>query len=172
MGISQHHFKDVLSVKAQRTEHSGVMELKGVKLLLRWLLRTARHFHHRVAILVDAKAALCAVAKGRSGAAGFRPTLCSIGAHLLASDTLLRPIYIPSEDNPADAPSRGKRRRPATRRGVKKLGFEKADRRLHRALIRCRRAEAFLANGSDNEFLGESDTVSGSSWSGNHDSTW
>ena len=89
----------MLSIKAQHVERSGVMELKGVKMLLRWLLRSAWHFHHRVAILVDAKAALCAVAKGRSGSAAFRPTLCNIGAHLLASNTLLRPIYVPSEDD-------------------------------------------------------------------------
>ena len=140
----------------------------GVKLLLRWLLRTARHFHHRVAILVDAKAALCAVAKGRSGAAGFRPTLCSIGALLLASDTLLRPIYIPSEDNPADAPSRGKRRRPGARRVLKKPGYSKADRSLHRAMEGRRRAAVFLANysGSDD------DSADGCSSAKSLDSVW
>ena len=83
-------------------------------------------------MLVDAKAALCAVAKGRTNAPAFRPTLCSIDALLLATNTLLRPVYVPSEDNPADAPSRGRRRRPITRRVLKKPGFCKAERGLHR----------------------------------------
>ena len=42
-------------------------------------------------------AALCAVARGRTNAAAFHQTLCSIDALLLASDTLLRPVYVPSQ---------------------------------------------------------------------------
>ncbi len=144
LGLTKSGFHDVLSIKAAKAEHSGVMELKGVLLLLRWLLRSSRHFHHRIVMLIDAKAALSAVAKGRTGAPSFRPTLCSINAHLLASDTLLRPIYIPSEDNPADAPSRGRRRRPGIRRVLKKPGFCKAERRLHRLLQETRLVDELL----------------------------
>ena len=69
--------------------------------------------------LIDAKAILAATAKGRSGAPGFKQILRSIGAHLLAGNLLIYPLYIPSEDNPSDAPSRGKR----FRRGVARNGF-------------------------------------------------
>ena len=65
----------------------------------------------RIAMLIDAKAVLSAIAKGRTGFSAFRRTLASLNAHLLAADILLRPVYIPSEDNPADAPSRGVRMR-------------------------------------------------------------
>ena len=58
--------------------------------------------------LIDAKAILAATAKGRSGAPGFKQILRSIGAHLLAGNLLIYPLNIPSEDNPRDAPSRGK----------------------------------------------------------------
>ena len=83
-------------------------------------------------MLIDAKAALCAIAKGRTNAPAFHQTLCSINALLLATDTLLRPVYVPSEDNPADAPSRGRRRRLVNRRVLQKPGFCKAERGLHR----------------------------------------
>ena len=72
--------------------------------------------------LIDAKAILSATAKGRSGAPGFKQILRSIAAHLLAGNLLIYPLYIPSEDNPSDAPSRGKRfRRGVPRNGVMHL---------------------------------------------------
>ncbi len=131
LGLAKSDFRDILSLRASEVEHPGVMELKGVLLALRWLLRSRSRFHKRILLLVDAKAALSAVAKGRTNAPSFRRTLGSINAHLLASDTLLRPLYVPSEDNPADAPSRGRRRRPTDRRVLKKPGFSKVRRRLH-----------------------------------------
>ena len=132
--LTKDAFTDVLSLRAKRMEHSGVLELKGAALLLRWLLRSSRRFRKRIVMLIDAEAVLSAIAKGRAGSPAFRGTLCSINAHLLASNTLLRPVYIPSEDNPADAPSRGRRRRPVTRRVLKKPGCSKVDRRLRRGL--------------------------------------
>ena len=79
---------------------------------------------------MDASASIAAVAKGRSGAASFKRTLSSIGALQLATDTLVRCLYIPSEDDPADAPSGGKPRRKRT--SLKVPGFNKPARRLHR----------------------------------------
>ena len=138
LGLTKGDFQDVLSLRAAKAEHSGVMELKGVLLLLRWLMRSASRHGKRVVMLIDAKAALCAVAKGRSNAPAFHPTMCRINALLLATNTLLRPVYVPSEDNPADAPSRGRRRRPAGRRVLKKPGYSKQDRRLHRLVEETR----------------------------------
>ena len=76
-------------------------------LLLRWLCRSERKHAHRVVVLVDAKAVLGAAAKGRSSALSFKVQLRKLAALTLAGDFLIRYIYIPSEDNPADAPSRG-----------------------------------------------------------------
>ncbi len=138
LGLCKDDFRDVLSLKATKPEHAGVMELKGVLLTLRWLMRSSARHGKRVVMLIDAKAALCAVAKGRTNAPAFHRSLCSIDALLLATNTLLRPVYVPSEDNPADAPSRGRRRRPATRRILKKPGFFKAQRSMHRLLEEAR----------------------------------
>ena len=143
------NFTDVISLRAARVEHSGSLELKGVRLGLQWALRSTRNFNSRLLFLVDARASIAAVAKGRSGASSFKRTLGSIGALQLATNTLLRCIYIPSEDNPADAPSRGKRRRPPDRRVLKKPGFSKGARRLHRALRERERILDFMATCSD-----------------------
>ena len=135
LGLQKSDFRDVISLRATKQEHSGVMELKGVLLSLRWLLRSAARHSKRIVMLIDAKAALSAVAKGRTSAPAFQRTLCSIDALLLAGNVLLRPVYIPSEDNPADAPSRGRRRRPTTRRVLKKPGYSKVDHRLRHELL-------------------------------------
>jgi hypothetical protein len=67
-------------------------------------------------ILVDAKAVLGAAANGRTSAPGIRGTIRHIGALAMATNSLLKLIYVPTEHNPADAPSRGvrtkRRRRP------------------------------------------------------------
>ena len=121
------------------------MELKGIGMLLRWILRSSKRFGHRVFMLVDAKVALVAVAKGRSSAAAFRGALAHIAALQLASNTRRCLLYVPSEDNPADAPSRGRRRRPNKRRVLRPPGFSKTVRRLHAARRHAFRLETILA---------------------------
>ena len=90
----------------------------------RWLSRKPKNHHSRAVVLVDSKVVLGAATKGRSSAGALRSVLRSLAATLLASDVLLRLVYIPTESNPADAPSRGVRKRrhpPPWRRSVKKL---------------------------------------------------
>ena len=76
-------------------------------LAMRWLARTPRHFGSRIAFLVDAAAVLGAASKGRSSAPNIRREVRRIGAYALAMDVMAHYGYVPSEDNPADAPSRG-----------------------------------------------------------------
>ena len=149
LNLRQEDFVDVLSIRAARKEHSGILELKGVLTGLRWILRSSRNFHKRLLFLIDAKAALSAVAKGRSGAPEWEGTMCAIMALLLASGALMRPLYIPSEDNPADHPSRGRRRRPPIRKVKRKETFSKPDRRLHRAMREFQLRGAFVRSCSD-----------------------
>ena len=141
----------MLSIRAARREHSGILELKGVLTGLRWILRASRNFHKR--LLIDSKAALSAVAKGRFGAPKWEGTMCAIMAFLLASGALLRPLYILSEDHPADQPSRGRRRRPPIRRVKRKETFSKPDRRLYRAMQSFRRRDVFVRACSDLHLL-------------------
>ena len=92
--------------------------------MLRWWLRAVRRHGCRMLALIDAKAILAATAKGRSGAQGFKQILRSIAAHLLAGNVLIYPLYIPSKDNPSDAPSRGKRFRRGVKRHSDALGHD------------------------------------------------
>jgi hypothetical protein len=111
LGLAKSAFTTVVSARAQYRAHSGALEATAVVLLLRWLLRSTHKHAHRVVALVDAQAVLGAAAKGRSSALTLKRELRKIAALTLAGDFLMKYVYVPSEDNPADAPSRGIRRR-------------------------------------------------------------
>lgn len=109
LSLPKHSFKSLISKRACWKAHSGVLEGHGLLLCLKWVARNARKHHKKVVVLIDAKAVLGAAAKGRTSAPALRGVIRAIGAYSLASDSLLRLVYVPSEDNPADAPSRGRR---------------------------------------------------------------
>ena len=100
-------FRTVIPSKAQHIAHSGSLETTAVVLALRWLLRKASRHSRRTLLLIDAQAVVGAVAKGRSSAPSIRRGVMRVAALMLAGD--LQPYYgfIPSEENPADTPSRG-----------------------------------------------------------------
>lgn len=112
-------FTAVISTRARWKAHFGALEMHALLLAVRWLLRKPGRFHHRAPILVDAKVVTGAASKGRSSAGALRGPLRALAALLLSADVLLRLVYIPSEDNPADSPSRGKRSRPIPRMRVR-----------------------------------------------------
>ena len=102
-------FKTIPSLRNREPAHIVSLEASALLLYVRWLLRTASNHGKRTPVLIDAQAVVGAVAKGRSSAPGLRRTLRRLAAHLLAGDMILKPIYVPSEMNPADGPSRGVR---------------------------------------------------------------
>jgi hypothetical protein len=130
MPFSKSAFKTVISSKRRFDGHPGALEAHGVALALKWLLRAPKRHSRRTVVLIDAQAVLGATAKGRSSAPTLRREVRHISALLLAGDLLYKPVYIPSEDNPADAPSRGltKRRSKMVRKGVIKPRSIKQDR--------------------------------------------
>ena len=85
--------------------------MTSLVLLVRWLLRSVARHSCRVVILLDAKAVLGAASKGRSSSPPFLRGCGRLASLVLAGDLLLRLVYVPSEDMPADAPSRGRRLR-------------------------------------------------------------
>ena len=107
IGLSKWDFKAVISSRRRFDAHSGGLEAHGVALGLRWLLRSTTRHARRTTILIDAQSVLGAVRKGRSSAPSLKRELRYIGALILGGDLLVRCLYVPSEDNPADAPSRG-----------------------------------------------------------------
>ena len=100
-------FRTVLSQQKSYEGHSGAVEAVALVLGVRWQLRSKARFAKRLVLLVDAQAVLFAAAKGRSSAPSLRFEMSTLAALALVGDLLIKYIYIPSEYNPADAPSRG-----------------------------------------------------------------
>ena len=115
LGMDVADFKTVLCVKAKRPAHNNIMEGEAYLMWLRWLLRSSEHHGVRAVCLVDSKVVLGGVSKGRSSSRPLLRVLRRTAALQLAGNLLVRLLYIPTCCNPADAPSRGVRVRPAVR---------------------------------------------------------
>lgn len=63
--FDQADFTDVISHRCHAIEHSSILELRGVLLMIKWALRRSSAFGRRLLMLVDVKAAFCALAQGR-----------------------------------------------------------------------------------------------------------
>ena len=133
---TRERFKTVISCKARWSAHSGVLEAHAYLLALRWIARRACNHHHKAPLLVDAKVVVGAATKGRSSARALRRVLRAAAATTLAADILPRIVYIPSEANPADAPSRGKRHLYKLRPVRRSAGKSRSQLRLERCLAR------------------------------------
>jgi len=105
--LRQSNFSTVVGCPFKHVAHPGVLEAHGVRLALQWIGRTHSKYGTRQPLLIDAQAILGAVAKGRSSAYSIKRIVRHISAMALAMDIIVLPIYIPSEFNPADKPSRG-----------------------------------------------------------------
>jgi len=110
IGLSQRRVRTVLSSKCKYQAHSGALECTAVVLGLQWYLRKAKNHCRRLPFLVDAQAVLGALVKGRSSAPTLFREVRRAAALAIAGDLHVKYIYVPSEVNPADAPSRGVRR--------------------------------------------------------------
>jgi len=91
-----------------KIEHINILELRAGCLHLRWLSRQLRHHHKRHVLLLDSKVALCVLAKGRSSSRRLSRLLRRCTALLAFADIKLYVVWIPTEENPADPPSRGR----------------------------------------------------------------
>ena len=126
--FSKESFTDVLSIRARHTSHSGAMGAHGLLLLIKWLLRSAGRLNSRTVVGIDAQVVMHAAIKGRTSAPTLARIFRSIAAHCLAGGLMLYPIYIPTEFNPSDALSRGKRRRPLIRRATQPTRTSRLER--------------------------------------------
>ena len=96
---------------------------------LRWLLRSPTKHGKRTVLLSDAQVVRGAIAKGRSSAQSLQQELMRIAALQMAGDRLLKLIYVQSEDNPADARSRGAVRRRRQQRSCVHVSRKLVDKR-------------------------------------------
>jgi hypothetical protein len=87
-------------------EHINALELHAVLSAVRWLLTFPSHMDCGVVFCVDSAVVCYALAKGRSSSFALLRLLRQLAAFCLASGLTLRPFWMRSADNPADAPSR------------------------------------------------------------------
>ncbi len=119
LGLPLSAFDVVLSVRCTDDDHINLREARALLTYVRWVLRTPRHFGHRLVVLVDSKVVVGAVAKGRSSSVPLNRLLRRLAALCFLGDLTLHVVFIPSAHNPADAPSRGVR--PRQRSGARGL---------------------------------------------------
>ncbi len=96
----------VISSRWRGDEHINALELRAVLLAVHWVLSHPHSLSRRVLLLVDSTVAYYSLWKGRSSSPALLFVLRKIAALLLASGLSLLPSWVPSEVNPADAPSR------------------------------------------------------------------
>ncbi|CAK9019752.1 1 [Durusdinium trenchii] len=106
--LDPQNWKTVSMGKWKHTEeHITLKEARSLLIATRRLSRAQRHRRKRHLILLDNMALCFALAKGRSARFDMLRVLQRVGSICLACGITLRPRWVPSEFNIADAPSRG-----------------------------------------------------------------
>jgi hypothetical protein len=88
------------------TEHINSLELRAFSTAIRWSLSFPSSLGQKLLVFSDSQVAIGALRKGRSSSPLLLRRLRAISAWLLASGVRLLLYWTPSEDNPADEPSR------------------------------------------------------------------
>lgn len=95
----------VIKHRWRTRQHINMLEGKALLLGIKWFLRNQNNFGKRLIVGIDNQALIGAVEKGRSSL-GLHGICRQIAAWVTAGDLHLKCVYIKSEDNPADGPSR------------------------------------------------------------------
>jgi hypothetical protein len=99
-------WREIISFPWLFPEHINTLEARALHLALRWLLTFPSVPGKRLITISDSRVVTLAMAKGRSSSARLLPRIRSSAALLLAFGCKLQIAWVPSEENPADAPSR------------------------------------------------------------------
>ena len=104
-------FQAKFSVPAKHKDNAPTLEATAFVLASRRITRSTKHHGHRHVFLLDAKALIFALRKGRSSSAAFKTQLQKAGALHVCGDVQAVFGYIPTACNPGDPSSRGVRAR-------------------------------------------------------------
>ena len=105
--LQKHHWISTQSIKFGKREHINILELEMIKQEIKCRANSGRG-GCRIVNLCDSRVALGCFAKGRSSSRNLNHKLRSCVPWLLAGDIHLSNIWVPTDMNPADHPSRGK----------------------------------------------------------------
>lgn len=90
----------------EHDEHINSLELRALSTAVRWALKSPSSIASRLLVFSDSQVAVFSSNKGRSSSHLLLRRLRPLAACLLSSGLRLLLRWIPSEDNPADGPSR------------------------------------------------------------------
>ena len=117
LGVGPGYFTTIFSIRCTDNDHINIRECKALLFYVRWLLRSKVRHRHRAVVLVDSKVVVGVFCKGRSSSPTLNMWIKRIHCFCFAGGIRLVLIFVPSEHNPSDYPSRGLRlpgRRPRT----------------------------------------------------------
>jgi len=100
-------WETALTHKWRREEHINVLEGEAILLGVRWAIEQGAG-NHRVVILTDSSVCIGAITKGRSSSGGLLRVCRKLAALCLLHKIELLLVHLSTDDNPADAPSRGR----------------------------------------------------------------
>ena len=113
--------------------HINKLELLATLSTVKWRLRSSKQQRCRLLHLVDSQVVGAIVTKGRTSSLVLRSTIQKLSALLIAGCVYPSYLYVASEDNPADLPSRwqwvGNFRRPGLKLRPSDRGCAKPKRR-------------------------------------------
>jgi len=104
--VHHHKFSTIISSRWKRPDHINTLELRALHTAVRWSLSLSGPLPRRCLVLCDSQVTLGCSRKGRSSSRPLLIRLRALGALLLASGTRLQTLYVNTEHNPADQPSR------------------------------------------------------------------
>ncbi len=103
---SDFSWRTIVSTAWREHEHINSLELRAISTAVRWALKSPDSIASRLLVFSDSQVAVFSSNKGRSSSHLLLRRLRPLAACLLASGLRLLLRWIPSEDNPADGPSR------------------------------------------------------------------
>lgn len=104
--VEQNDWYTVVSSRWGEPEHINVLELRALTTAVRWVCSHPSAMRHRILILCDSQVVVGAVSKGRSSSPALLSRLRHLTSWLLATGLRLKLVWIPTNFNPADGPSR------------------------------------------------------------------
>ena len=119
--ITKDDFKVIFAVRARQKAHINVLEAEALNIGLSWLLRRPERHGRRIVVLLDSRVAIGAASKGRSSSQALLRCLRRTAALTLAGQLQPYYLYIGTDENPADAPSRGLLQRKREPKGLRRL---------------------------------------------------
>lgn len=100
-------WKTVFAGRWRHHEHINVLELRTIYLALRWCASLPRTVAKRIYVMCDSQVVVAGLHRGRSSSRSLLCIYRRLSALCLALDLCIVPMWVRSEDNPADRPSRG-----------------------------------------------------------------